>query len=145
MPTPDELRCSAYLHVIHGYTWFGTYSYYDPPPAGCLARHPVLWSYTRALNGELRALAPVILGGSPFTPVASDREPTQFQAAVKTHGGKRYLIAVSLSREPLTVAMDVDGRRAGVLFGAERDVPIERGTLRDSFRPYGVGVYTLTE
>ena len=145
MPTPDELRCSAYLHVIHGYTWFGYYSYYDPPPAGCLARHPALWSYTRALNSELLALAPVILGEAPFTSVATAREAAQFQAAVKAHGGRRYLVAVSLSAEPLTVAMSVEGRRARVLFEADRDVPIEEGTLRDSFQPSGARVYTLAE
>lgn len=145
MPTPDELRCSAYLHIIHGYTWFGAYSYYDPPPAGCLARNPVLWSYVRALNSELLTLAPVMLDETPFAPVASDQEDTLFQAAAKVHGGKRYLFGVSLNKETSRVAMSVGGRRARVLFETDRDVSIEQGSLCDDFPPYGVHVYVLAE
>jgi len=143
MPTPDELRCIAYLHLIHGYKWFGFYSYYDGEPAGCLARDPVLWSFTRALNCELRRLAPVILAEAPLQTVDADQAPEVFQAATKTVAGKRYLFAISGSKHPLSVALKVAGAQATVLFEEPRSVPIKAGLLQDQFAPCAVHVYLI--
>lgn len=143
LPTPDELRCIAYLHLIHGHKWFGFYSYYDPEPAGCLARDPVLWSFTRALNGELRVLAPVILAAAPMRTVGADQGAEVFQAAEKAVSGKRYLFAVSGSKQPLAVSMKVAGTKARVLFEEERSVVVRGGLLKDEFGPYGVHVYVV--
>jgi hypothetical protein len=143
LPTPDELRSSAYLHLIHGYKWFGYYSYYDGEPAECLARNPLLWSYTRALNGELTSLSPFILADAPYTPVVCDLPPTVFQAAAKEHGGQRYLIAVNLTPQPLRAAMKLTASTAELLFEEERSVPIAEGALTDDFLPGATHVYLL--
>ena len=145
MPTPDELRCICYLHLIHDHKWLGFYSYYDAEPDLCLARDPVLWSYTRALNNELRALAPAWLDAAPFRTVEASLANDVFQAAIKEVGGKRYLVAVYGGKEPVRVRMKVAGRTAKVLLEEERAVPIKESALEDDFRPCGVHVYEIGE
>lgn len=143
MPTPDELRSTCYLHIIHDYKWLGYYSYSEPVPYGCLAREPALWSSTRALNSELRKLAPVILDKLPFVPVAANLGPEKLQTGLKEVNGKRYLIAVSGSPEPILVQLKIGGKFAYELFGEERTIPIKNGILKASFAPYDVNVYEI--
>jgi len=144
MPTPDELRCSAYLHILHGYKWFGYYSYHESrPETGSLENDPVLWSFVRALNDELRQLAPVILAEGKFEPIEASLPRDSFRAGIKQVGDERYLIAVSGSKEPITVSMKITGQGAETLFEAARELPIREGILRESFRPYEVHVYRL--
>jgi hypothetical protein len=143
MPTPDELRSSCYLHIIHGYKWFGYYSYSEALPYGCLARDPDLWSSTRALNSELRKLAPVILDEAAFAPVSANLGPEKLQAVVKMVNGKSYLIAVSGIPEPAIVQINIDGKVAVELFGEERKLPIKNGMLKDDFAPYDAKVYEI--
>ncbi|MBI3923899.1 MAG: hypothetical protein HY318_20925 [Armatimonadetes bacterium] len=143
MPMPDELRNSCYLHMIHGYKWLGFYSYFDPEPSGCLSRDPVLWSFTKALNSELRELASVILDPSPFAAVEASAGADVFQAAVKQGKGGRCLIAINGSAKPLRVKMTVPGTNAKVLFEEDRTVKIKDGTLVDDFEPLAVHVYSL--
>jgi len=143
MPTPQELRASAYLHIIHGYKWFGYYSYFDGPPAGCLARDPLLWSYCRALTGELRAMSSVILDPAPWRPVDTGTAPSVLQAAEKTVAGQRYLVAVNMTSAPAEVSLSVVGETASVLFEAERALPIVAGVLHDSLGPSAARVYRV--
>ncbi len=143
MPTPDELRSSCYLHIIHGYKWFGYYSYSEALPYGCLARDPDLWSSTRALNSELRKLAPIILDNAAFVPIAASLGPEKLQVVVKMVNGKKYLIAVSGVSETINVQLKVDGKVAVELFGEEKKIPIKNGMLKDSFAPYDAKVYEI--
>jgi len=140
MPTPDQLRASAWLHILHGYKWFGYYSYYDPEPSGCLARNPLLWSYCRALNAQLRAMEGLILAPEPFELLDAGPDMT---AGVKAHEGQRYLIVVSGAREPAHVRVPVEGQAARVLFEREGEVEIEGGVLEDDLGAYGTRVYEV--
>jgi hypothetical protein len=139
MPTPDQLRASAWLHILHGYNWFGYYSYYDPEPAGCLARDPVLWSYCRALNTELRALAAPILAADAWTPAAVEGGEGEVQAGVKEAAGTRYLVVVSGARQATSVRVRLPGTvgAAEALQDRARSLPIVGGMVADELRPYG--------
>jgi hypothetical protein len=105
MPTPDELRSSAWLHILHGYKWFGYYSYNDPEPAGCLSRDPVLFSYTRALNTELARLQDVILAPGAWSTAPMVPRTGKLEAREKQVAGKLYVVIVSDSREPVKVTL----------------------------------------
>lgn len=105
MPTCDELRTSAWLHLLHGYSWFGCYSYYDGEPAGGLYNTPVLWSYARALNTELQSLREVLLTPARWEPLTTEPANPNVEAGLKRVGGKRYVVVVNLGREPVTVAV----------------------------------------
>ena len=103
----------------------------------------MLWSFVRALNDELRQLAPVILAEGQFEPIEASLSSDKFRAGIKQVGDQRYLVAVSGSAEPITVSMKITGQGAETLFEAARELPIRAGTLRDTFRPYEVHVYRL--
>jgi hypothetical protein len=126
MPTPDELRAMAYLHIIHGFKFFAYYSYYDGEPAGCLARDPELWSYTRALNAELTAMEPVILAPGPWQPVKVEPANAPVVAREKKAGGKRYVVVVSNGAEAAEVRLSPAGPAAKwkLLFEGDGTPPV---------------------
>jgi hypothetical protein len=145
MPTPDELRSSAWLHAIHGYTWFGYYSYYDGEPAGCLARDPELWSHVRALNAELVSCQEAILGSGDWRPLVTDPEAGEVEARMKKVGDKRYVVVVYLGREAMSVSVrpDLAAFKARLLF--ESDAKPEASTeLIANLRPSSVRVFEVT-
>jgi len=145
MPTPDQLRASAWLHVLHGYTWFGCYSYYDPEPAGCLARDPELWSYCRALNSELVALSGTILDPAPFQGLVVESAGSEVEAGAKDSGGVRTVVVVSGAREPRQARIVLPGPagEAEVLFDAPRRLPVAGGALVVDLRAYGTLVLRI--
>ena len=147
MPTPDQLRASAWLHILHGYNWFGYYSYADPEPAGCLARDPRLWSYCRALNTELQAQAPLILSLAPWVSVAVEGGAGEVQAGTKEDAGVRTLVVVSGARQTRKVRLRLPGAsgQAEVLIDRARALPIVDGVLEDDLPPYGTLVLRLPQ
>ncbi len=145
MPTPDELRSSAWLHAIHGYTWFGYYSYYDGEPAGCLANTPELWSHVRALNSELVACQEAILGTGNWRPLATEPERGDVEARMKTVGDKRYVVVVNLGREPLSVSVRPDLAEfcSRLLFESDAK-PEAANEIIAHLRPSAVRVFEVT-
>jgi hypothetical protein len=145
MPTPDQLRASAWLHVLHGFNFFGYYSYNDPEPAGCLARDPLLWSYCQALNTELRALAALILSPDAWTTVAVEGGDGAVQAGVKDAAGTRYLVVVSGARETrhVRVRLPAAGDQPEILLDRPRLLSVTDGMLADDLRPYGTLICRL--
>ena len=145
MPTPDELRSSAWLHVIHDYTWLGYYSYYDGGNSGCLMHDPVLWSYLRALNTELLSLRPVILAPGPWQPLTTQPASPKVEARLKRAGDKWYVVVVNLGREPaaVTVRPGLAGTKYRLLVEAQ-DPPRAAGEITCQLRPSSVRVYEIT-
>jgi hypothetical protein len=139
MPTPEQLRASAWLHILHGYTWFGCYSYYDPEPSGCLARTPQLWSYSRELNTELVAMADLILDPASFQGLTVETPGGGVEAGLKESGGTRVVVVVSGAREPRQVRLTIPGpaTEAEVLFDRPRRLPVKDGIIEESLPAYG--------
>lgn len=145
MPTPDELRSSAWLHVIHDYTWLGYYSYYDGGVSGCLSQDPVLWSYLRALNTELVGRRDVILGPGPWQVLPMDPATSRVEARLKRAGSKWYAVVVNLGREPATVTLrpGLAGMKYRLLIEAQ-DPPQAGEEITCYLRPSSVRVYEIT-
>ncbi|MEN6643885.1 MAG: hypothetical protein ABFE08_15725 [Armatimonadia bacterium] len=144
MPTPDELRTSAWLHVIHGYKWFGYYSYNDGEPAGCLARDPVLLSYCRALNNELVQLQDVVLAPGLWRPVSLAPETDKLEAREKEVNGKLYVVIVSDSAEPLTTTLKPSWASARRRLLVETEAKPVTGPFTTTIRPFATQVWELT-
>ena len=143
MPTPDEIRTSLWLHVIHGYKWFGYYSYYDGEPAGCLSRDPVLLSYTQALNTEMVQLQDVILAPGQWRDVPLTPTTDKLEAREKAVGGKLYVVVVSDSREPVTATLrpSWEGAKRRLLIESEAKAAV--GTFTVTLRPEATQVWEL--
>lgn len=145
MTSPDELRTSAWLHIIHGYKWLGYYSYWDAEPAGCLSRSPELWSYTRALNTELVQLEDVILAPGQWQPVKMQPQTDKLEAREKKLGDKWYVVVVSDSREPLRVKLIPTLTRGTRRRLIESAAPAVTGTeIETTLRPCATQVWELT-
>lgn len=146
MPSPDELRTAAWLHIIHGYKWFGYYSYYDGEPAGGLGNTPVLWSYCRALNTELVQLEDLILAPGQWQPVKLDPQTDKLEAREKKLGDKWYVVVVSDSKEPLTMKLTptlAKGKRQLLI---ESAAPAVAGTtIETTVRPFATQVWELSQ
>jgi len=143
MPTPDELRTSMWLHVIHGYKWFGYYSYHDGEPAGCLARAPELLSYTRALNTELVQLQDVILAPGRWRDVPVEPQSDKLEAREKEVGGKLYVVVVSDSREPLTATLSPSWANAKRRLLIESEMKPVGGKFEVMLRPEATQVWEV--
>jgi hypothetical protein len=143
MPTPDELRTTLWLHVIHGYKWFGYYSYYDGEPAGCLSRDPALLSYTRALNTEMVQLQDVILAPGQWRDVPLTPATDKLEAREKAVGGKLYVAVVSDSREPVTATLKPSWANAKRRRLIESEAKAVGGTFTVTLRPEATQVWEL--
>ena len=137
LPTPEQLRCMAYLAVIHGAKAIIYYEYGG-------AKDTPLWDAFRPLNEEMKALSPVLLVGS-----ASERFhvfPRQVGVDVleKEHEGHLYIIAANTQDHPTEVQFKSRREQGTVEVMFEgRSLPLTDGAFLDSFPPYGVHVYRL--
>jgi hypothetical protein len=144
MPTPDELRTSAWLHVIHGFKWFGYYSYTDREPEGCLVHDPLLFSYTRALNAQLAQLQDVILAPGGWNDVAIAPKTDKLEAREKEVGGKLFVVIVSDSRQPQTATLSPSWANARRRLLIESEMKPVGGPFETSVGPEATQVWELT-
>jgi hypothetical protein len=146
MPTPDELRTSAWLHIIHGYKWFGYYSFYDGEPAGSLSNTPELWSYCRALNTELVQMQDVILAPGAWQPAKMEPATDKLEAREKQVGGKWYVVVVSDSKEPLKVTLHPTLAKSKRRLLTESNNPaVMGGAIETTVRPFAAQVWEVTK
>lgn len=146
MPTPDELRTSAWLHIIHGYKWFGYYSYSDGEPSGSLSNTPQLLSYARALNTEFARLQDVILAPGQWQPVKMEPATDKLEACEKKVGEKWYVVVVSDSKEPQQVKLTPTVAQGLRRLLIESDKPATAGTvIETTVRPFATQVWELTD
>jgi hypothetical protein len=146
-PTAAELRCQAYLSIVHGATGLIWYAWYTTEPWSqnpkgrkqwFLPDSP-LWPYFTTLNAEIEHLAPLLLGGEARGPAACDAEVIhshQWEAE-----GVTTLIAVNPRAEARTCRFSgLPGTVAEVSF-EDRQLPLQGGAFSDSFAPLAVHVY----
>jgi|GEM_PF-1087198 len=148
-PTGEELRCQAYLAIVHGatglvwYAWFTTETWSQNPRGRrqwFLPDSP-LWACFTTLNAEINDLAPVVLRGDPRG--EANRNAEGIHSQLWKAGDETLLIAVNPRSEPrMGRFQDLPGGTAEVRF-EDRQVPIEGGVLQDAFAPLAAHVYRL--
>jgi hypothetical protein len=146
-PTGVELRCQAYLSIVHGATGLIWYAWYTTEPWSqnpkgrnqwFLPDSP-LWPYFTTLNAEINHLASVILQGEARGPAAGAAETVHSQRWEAE--GATTLIAVNpLARELTCRFSSLPGTAAEVLF-EDRQLPLQDGAFSDTFAPLAVHVY----
>jgi hypothetical protein len=148
-PTCDELRCEAYLSLVHGATGLIWYAYWDGGP---YLENPKgrnhwflpdskLWDYFPKLNAEIQTLAPVLLEGDSRG--SANCDSSIMHSNLWEYNGERYLIAVNPTNAPITCAMSgLKAEKAVVMF-ENRSLPVDDNKLHDSFKPFEAHVYKL--
>jgi hypothetical protein len=137
MPTPQELRCMAYLSINHGATAFAVYSYSEGKGYPlCLEADPILWSFTRELNREMLLLRDAIVA-----PVVAVAAPASLDVTMRRTPTGAVAIAVNKTGTRVRAAFGAgEFSRAAVLFEG-REVKAAAGRITDTFEPYAVHVY----
>lgn len=146
-PTPAQLRCQAYISIVHGATGLVWYAYWTSEPWSKnlngrnqwhIADTP-LWPYFKTLNAEINNLVPVITTGKSLGRLYwSDKSIHSVQWE---YNGIRYIIAVNPTDKSITCSLGgLAGRKADVI-SENRTVSITDGEFSDTFRALEVHLY----
>ena len=138
--TEAEIRLETYLAIVHGargVVWWACYY--------CKHDHPACWAATKRLAGELGRLSPILLDKTAKESVKLDPADAPIDTLLKQHAGKRYLIAVNHSPEPVSkVAFKLPKVEVCKSYLDGRALGVERGTsFSDAFPAYRVRIYEL--
>jgi len=169
-PTPRQVRCEAWMSLIHGSQGLIYFVHQFKP----VFREPALlddaemFEAVTALNRQIAELAPVL---NEKSPVSSPRSPVQgsksgeegtsselvkmedaavpVAAMVKQHQGSVFLFAVAM-RDGTTTAtfnlgLAVGGKTVGKVevLGENRTLEHRNGIFKDRFAPWDVHIYRL--
>jgi hypothetical protein len=145
-PTPDEIKCQAYIGLVNGATGFLWYAFWtsekcsdNPTGRGVwVLSDSKLWDGFRSLNAEINKLAPIILTGKNCGPVKCSSPDVQ--TCIWKYKGKSYLLAVNTLYKPVNCTIKGMGENAEVMF-ENKKVVTEDGILKASFKPLEVHVY----
>jgi hypothetical protein len=156
-PTPHEVRCEAWMSLIHGSRGLIFFVHQFKPTfreAALLDDSEMLEAVT-ALNGQITALAPVL--NSPTVDpvklqerksgiVESEDSAVPIAVMAKRWNANLYLFAVAM-REGTTKAKfslrKLEGIRAVEVLGEKRAVTADDGVFEDQFRPWDVHLYRM--
>jgi len=145
-PTPEEIRCEAYIGLVHGATGFVWYAFWssedwsdNPKGRGCwYLPDSKLWDAFPKLNAEVSELAPIILTGRNLGPVKSTS--ADVHTCLWKYKGKSYLLAVNTQYHAVKCKLEGFGAEADVMF-ENRKVTTDAGTLNENFLPLEAHVY----
>jgi len=143
-PTSAELRCMAYLSLIHGATGIGYYSYTNvtgKKGTNIAKEQPELWQTVKQINSEIAAVSALLLENNHLSVVLQDGAPEVEFRAVK--GLKKTLLLLAntanvaktaVLRFPLPVV--TNSSRTLKLLGGEKPILIEDSQVRISLEPH---------
>ena len=149
-PTPHEVRCEAWMSLIHGSRGLIYFAHQFKPKfieAALLADSEMLAAVT-ALNRQITELAPVL--NSPTLQNAATVQSTNpavpVALMVKQHAGTTYLFAVAMREGTTTAKFTLPGA-AGTqqweVLGENRTIAGQDGSFQDRFGPWDVHLYRL--
>ncbi len=149
-PTPREVRCEAWMSLIHGSRGLIYFVHQFKPEfreAALLDDKEMLDAVT-VLNQQIIRLAPVINSptiknslavesGTPSVPVA---------AMMKNFSGTNYIFAVAMRNDSTHATFKLAGltgsNRVEVL-DEDRSLEMQDGAFRDTFQPWQVHLYRI--
>lgn len=146
-PTPEELRCQAYISLVHGATGLIWYAFWTGEP---YIENPKgrkqwylpdskLWDYFKVLNKEISEFTPVIINGDSLGSAKTD-SPLIYTNIWKLNGTS-YIVAVNPTGKPIECNISELKGKSAVEINEHRDVIIKADILHDSFKPLEVHVY----
>ena len=141
-PTREEERCMTYLGLIQGAKGLIYYCYYD---LRVLPQYAEMWGWMKAIAGEVKTLAPVLLLTEPAGAWRVSPERSSIQARLWRHEGALYLLAANPEGTAAVARFEMPpqaGPEAEVLF-ENRSLSADRGRFSDSFAPLAAHVYRL--
>ncbi len=146
-PTGEELRCEAYISLVHGVKGFIWYAFWTSEqwkdnPKGrnqWFLPDSKLWDYFTILNKEVSDMAPVYLTGKSKGPISCSSK--EIHTNQWTYKGKTYVMAVNPTNK--TVRCEIGGfkdKKTEVLFESRKVEPTNN-KLKETFKPLETHLY----
>ncbi len=149
-PTPREVRCEAWMSIIHGSRGLIYFVHQFKPKfreAALLDDAEMLKAVT-ALNREITELAPVLNSPDLQKPEAVETDNPSVPVSVMTRQreGAAYLFAVAMRNGSTTATLSLRsarGAREVEVIGERRTLPARNGSFKDRFGPWDVHLYRI--
>ena len=149
-PTPHEVRCEAWMSIIHGSRGLIYFVHQFKPTfrEAALLDDPDMLKTVTALNQQITELAPVLntstLQGE--LSVQSEHSEVPIATMMKHYGDAIYVFAVGMRGEK-TAATFTLGNFAGegtiTVLGENRTLKARKGSFIDTFEPWDVHLYRI--
>jgi len=149
-PMPHQVRCEAWMSLIHGSRGMIYFVHQFKPTfrESALFDDSEMLAAVTALNHQIVELAPVL--NSPtirdVASVRSENADVPIAMMVKQHKGATYLFAVGM-RDGVTTATftlgEIKEERFVEVLGEDRKIAARNGSFSDRFAPWDVHLYRL--
>jgi len=147
-PTPREVRCEAWMSLIHGSKGLIFFVHQFKPTfrEAALLDDPEMLAAVTALNRQITELAPVLAAPDAPATVVSANASVPVAMLSKRHHGATYLFAVAM-RDGATTARftfkNVAGDSKVAVLDENRALSMQNGSFQDRFGPWDVHLYRL--
>ncbi|MFH0795860.1 MAG: carbohydrate binding family 9 domain-containing protein [Candidatus Omnitrophota bacterium] len=145
-PTTPEMRCQAYLAVVHGAS--GILYWYRCSLEDIAKKYPECWAMMSRIGHELAELTPVICS-KPVTAgflVKQSPGSEYLHAAMREYAGKTYLFVVNAGETPVQasfVLQNVSSDRPVKTLFEKNQCAVSGNTITDTLEGNGVRIYEI--
>jgi hypothetical protein len=138
-PTSIELKCMAYLSLIHGADGIAYYSYNyvaGKEKTNLAREQPELWRSVKPINAEVKQIGEFLLDSKPDTSVQVTAPKSAVEWRAAASGDSILLLLANPSSEPQTVTLKWNSKSA-VLRRNDNGVklPLENGAAEITLVP----------
>ena len=149
-PTPQQVRCEAWMALIHGSRGLIYFVHQFKPTfrEAALLDDPEMLAAVTALNRQISELAPALNSPtiSDVATVRSENSDAPVAIMVKRHQGATYLFAVGMRDGSTTATFSlagINGEKVVEVLGEERTIAFGAGAFNDRFGPWDVHLYRV--
>ena len=148
-PTPRQVRCEAWMSLVHGSRGLIYFVHQFKPTfrEAALLDDPEMLAAVTALNRQITELAPVLNGPTirAAWTVQSDNPELPVALMAKQHKGATYLFAVGMRDGSTMATFKIRETRGGMVevLDENRVIAIKNGSFSDHFNPWDVHLYRL--
>lgn len=151
-PTPQQVRCEAWMSIIHGSRGLIYFVHQFKPTfrEAALLDDPEMLAAVTDLNRQITALAPLLhsTAAAPAVGVKSSNAAVPVDTMVKRGPAGTCLFAVGMREGRTTATFTFEGPDGGVttdgeveVLGENRRLPVRRGVFSDTFESWDVHIY----
>jgi len=149
-PTPAQIKTEVWMSLVHGSMGIGYFCHIINPflEAGLLSLADNR-AAVGAINQQITALAPVLNTASLANgaSVSSSDAGVPVDIMVKRFAGHLYIFAVAMRPGATTATFTLRGvsTATATVLGESRSVAVSGGVFSDSFAPYDVHLYEVSQ
>jgi hypothetical protein len=137
------------MGLIHGALGFGYFCHSFVTGAtdeAAMLHDAEMITAVKAINAQIAALAIVLNSPttSGYATVSSSNTSIPVDIMTKNYGGVNYIFAIAMRNGDTTATFSVTSGNNVEVFGEGRSITVSNGKFSDSFSPYAVHLYKIT-